>query len=652
MSTALPRTSAPLTPENPSASSPARAAWWVVPAALLSLLGATSIATAWTPTTPPVGVAAWGSTGSDIATSITHDANGNMFVVGYFSGSIDVDPGAGVTTLTSAGGDDAYVMKLDVGGGLQWAIAIGGSTADRAYSVTLAPSGDIVIAGSYSGTFDADPGVGVNTLTSVGSDDAFLMKLDDVTGALVWVRSLGGTYSDAALAVTTDASGNVYSTGSFMNNIDLDPGSGTLMRYAVGTAQTEVFISKLDANGDYSWGGSVGGHSNEKGLAIAVDAGHMYITGYYGQSADFNPDPHDGDSMPGIGNPDDVFVLKLTNAGTYVWSRRVGAGNGTARGTGIAVDGSGNVYTVGYFSGTSADFDPSVSDLLISSSGSSDVFVWKLDSSGLLAWAKTLGSTGIDRGTAIRRDDSGNLYVSGYFNATVDFDPGSNTDNRTSAGLDDAFVTKIDSSGTSIWAKSVGGTGADQPTAISVRGSAGVALAGYFSGTADFDPESSIANVTSLGAEDAFVLAMDPVGSVIPTTTTSTTTTTTTTTTSTSTTTTTVVPGVVVTSTSTTAAPATSTTTTTLGVSTSTTTTTIVSSTTTASPNGAGTTTVVQSATPSTAPNSPVNQLVPISNPTSPRLVDTGRESGRGARWAILALLLGWSLVRLRRIAH
>ncbi|MEY3619617.1 MAG: hypothetical protein RL726_2315, partial [Actinomycetota bacterium] len=134
----------------PSMRPPKRSAWWVVPAALLSLLGATSIASAWTATIPPVGVAAWGSTGSDIATSITHDANGNMFVVGHFSGSIDVDPGAGVTTLTSAGGDDAYVMKLDVDGVLQWAIAIGGNTADRAHSVTLAPSGDIVIAGSYS----------------------------------------------------------------------------------------------------------------------------------------------------------------------------------------------------------------------------------------------------------------------------------------------------------------------------------------------------------------------------------------------------------------------------------------------------------------------------------------------------------------------
>ncbi|MFZ9426745.1 MAG: SBBP repeat-containing protein [Ilumatobacteraceae bacterium] len=380
--------------------------WLTVGAALLMTLAMTSIATAWTPTTPPVGVAAWGSTGSDIATSVVQDASGNLFVVGYFSGTIDFDPGAGVTSLTSAGSDDAYVMKLDVGGGLQWAIAIGGSTADRAHSVTLAPSGDIVIAGSYSGTFDADPGVGVSTLTSAGSDDVFLMKLDEVTGTLVWVRSLGGTYSDVAMAVTTDASGNVYSTGSFMNNIDLDPGSGTLMRYAVGTAQTEVFISKLDANGDYSWGGSVGGSSNERGLAIAVDVGHMYITGYYDQPADFNPDPSVSNTMTNNGNPDDVFVLKLTNAGAYVWSRRVGAGNGTARGTGITVDTSGNVYTTGHFSGTSADFDPAVSDLLISSAGSSDVFVWKLDSSGLLAWAKTIGSTGTAVGTEIQRDSS------------------------------------------------------------------------------------------------------------------------------------------------------------------------------------------------------------------------------------------------------
>ncbi|NCZ71455.1 MAG: hypothetical protein EBY80_15100, partial [Actinobacteria bacterium] len=219
--------------------------WLTVGAALLMTLAMTSIATAWTPTTPPVGVATFGSTGSDMAMGTAINASGNIIVAGYFTGTVDFDPGSGVSTMTSAGSDDGFVATLDSAGELLWSLQFGSLTSDRANSVTVDASGNIIVAGYFTGSVDFDPGSGVSTLTSVGEYDAFVLKLTG-TGDLVWVRALAGTYSDIANAVTTDVSGNVYTTGSFKQNIDLNPGAGTNVRYAVGTAQTEVFISKLD----------------------------------------------------------------------------------------------------------------------------------------------------------------------------------------------------------------------------------------------------------------------------------------------------------------------------------------------------------------------------------------------------------------------
>ncbi|MDH3754852.1 MAG: hypothetical protein OEU32_13355 [Acidimicrobiia bacterium] len=125
-------------------------------------------------------------------------------------------------------------------------------------------------------------------------------------------------------------------------------------------------------------------------------------------------------------------------------------GTGFDDGLAVVVDGSGNVYSTGRFTGT-VDFDPGPAMFNLTSAGSTDVFVSKLDSAGNLVWAVAMGGNGNnngDAGTGVAVDGSGNVYTTGNFEATADFDPGAGTANLTAVGLEDAFVSKLDSTGT------------------------------------------------------------------------------------------------------------------------------------------------------------------------------------------------------------
>ena len=214
-----------------------------------------------------------------------------------------------------------------------------------------------------------------------------------------------------------------------------------------------------------------------------------------------------------------ALVLTTGTPSTYAWSSAqatvsVFGGASSEYGYSIAVDSSGNVYTTGYFQGT-VDFDPGTGTSNLTSAGSTDVFVSKLDSSGNFVWAKRLGGASSDYGYSIAVDSSGNVYTTGYFEGTADFDPGAGTSNLTSAGSGDVFVSKLDSSGALVWAKGFGGTSNDRGQSIAVDSSGNVYTTGYFAGTVDFDPGAGTSNLTSAGGDDVFVLKLTSSGEAL-----------------------------------------------------------------------------------------------------------------------------------------
>jgi ribosomal protein S11 len=327
-----------------------------------------------------------------------------------------------------------------------------------------------------------------------------------------WAAGMGGTGYDYGYGIAVDASGNVYTTGSFEGTADFDPGSGVSNLTSAG--DNDVFVRKLDASGNFLWARSMGGTGSDRAWGIAVDAsGSVYTTGYFRNTADF--DPGAGVFNLTSAGSTGVFVQKLDTDGNFLWVKQMG-GTSSDYGYAIAVDASGNVYTTGSFRDT-VDFDPGSGVSNLTSAGDNDVFVSKLDASGNFLWARSMGGTGSDRAWGIAVDASGSVYTTGYFRNTADFDPGAEVSNLTSAGDNDVFVSKLDASGNFLWARSMGGTGSDRGGGIAVDASGIVYTTGWFSSTVDFDPGAGTVNLTSAGARDIFVQKLSPPALDMPT---------------------------------------------------------------------------------------------------------------------------------------
>lgn len=177
----------------------------------------------------------------------------------------------------------------------------------------------------------------------------------------------------------------------------------------------------------------------------------------------------------------------------------------------MGIDDSGNVYSTGYFT-DSSDFDPSESDHILESTGWYDVFVQKLDSEGNLVWVISFGGESFDYGTSIDIDTDGNIYVTGVFVETVDFDPTDGIVELTSTGAEDIFVVKLNPEGQLLWAKNMGSDSYEESTGVSVDGNGNVYLTGYFNETGDYDPSENVYELTSNGGQDLFILKLNPDG--------------------------------------------------------------------------------------------------------------------------------------------
>lgn len=443
-----------------------------------------------------------GSGNDDFSRSIAVDNSGNVYTTGYFNGIADFDPGIGTYNLTWGGYHDIFISKLDNNGDFVWAKRIGGASTDIGYSIAIDLSGNVYTTGYFNGTVDFDPGAGTANLTSNGGPDIFISKLDS-NGNYVWAKNMGGNSSDIGNSLAIDASGNVYSTGTFSGTADFDPGTGTFNLTSVGNV--DIFISKLDSNGNFVWAKNIGGTSEDIAYSVTIDASdNVYTTGHFSGTADF--DPNVGVANLTSAGGYDIFISKLDSNGNFLWAKNMG-GSSNDIGYSIVTDIYNNVHFSGYFQGTS-DFDPGLGVMNLTSAGGYDIFISKLDSNGNLLWVKSMGANSSDYGLSLILDISGNVYTTGFYLGTVDFDPGVGVFNLTSQGSQDIFISKLDANGNFIWAKSMGGVSTDYGYAITLDASENIYTTGDFRGTADFDPDTGIVNLTGAGNIDIFVQKM------------------------------------------------------------------------------------------------------------------------------------------------
>lgn len=466
-----------------------------------------AVTSAWTPTTDRINVATFGGT----IKSVVVDVAGNIYTTGFFSGTVDLDPSSSNFNVTSAGGGDAFVTKLNSQGELEWAHRLGGTGSDAGWSVAVDSASNVYVGGYFSATVDFDPSAATVNLVSAGSDEAFIWKLNS-QGEFLWARQVAGIGSSVINSVAVDAAGFVLATGDFAGSADFDPSASPANLTAEGFL--DAFVWKLNSSGEYQWAQHVGGTGLAFGQSVTVDSfGNVYVTGQFDGTANFNP----GGTATNLTARgfSDVFVWKL-NAGGGVELVVDAGGTGSDAGKSIAIDSSGFLYVTGSFEGN-ADFDPNGNAATLTSAGSGDVFLWKLTSAGLvLGWAKHAGGSGFDIGNSATVDSTGNVHVTGSFMNTADFDPSLNRADLVSLGGDDVFVWKTNSLGELVWAKQTGGIGqgSDFGGSLALDSSGNVYVAGGFVGTADFDPSENVSTLTSAGGQNAFVWKLTSAGAV------------------------------------------------------------------------------------------------------------------------------------------
>ena len=332
----------------------------------------------------------------DQGNAIATDANGNSYVAGaiqtnglYPTVSFDN------IILTGHGDYDWFIAKYDVSGNVVWAKSAGSNLGDIARGVTVDPFGNVYVCGLFSGTMTAD---GV-TVTSSGLFDVFLAKYDE-NGTLLWLKRAGGTGSDIAHGVATDALGNVAIVGEFQNTASFDSRSVT----AAGLG--DAFIAKYDAFGNNLWvrsGGSTTSFVTDSAKAIAADAlNNFYVTGDYTGAAIF-----DGLSVSNTGTSGtDIFVAKYDSNGTIQWLHHAG-GSHSDKGYSIGVDRSGNNWVSGFAgSGPGVIFDT----ILLPPFGNEYIFLAKYDAEGVVQYVKQYAA---GTGQNIHVLNNGCLYFSG-----------------------------------------------------------------------------------------------------------------------------------------------------------------------------------------------------------------------------------------------
>jgi hypothetical protein len=433
-----------------------------------------------------------GGPGPDQARSVAVDPTGNVYLAGTFSGTVDFDPGPGVSNLTSDGPTDIFVSKLNSAGKLVWARRIGGKADDTGYGVAVDRSGAVYVAGS--------------AVNAKSNRDIIITKFGS-SGSRIWTRRLGGNddfccdgvtgeaFWDEAYSIAVDDAGNVYSTGHFVGSADFDPGPAntTLTCNSTYSGVGCMFILKLDGAGNFVWAKTASEYGDSKGLDVIASGASVYVTGQYFYDLRFSLGCTVSEPGPENSANDGGFILQLDPDGNCEWIDNIdNIGTDPCGGCwgiisydisrAIAVDSLGEVYATGEQWAFGGKKEASQFQAFVQKTGS---------------WKTVFGDLYEDRSYDVAVDANGNIYTVGY---SVDAE-----------NVADLILTKRDNAGVRLWSKKIGsGSPSHRAThgfSLALDSEANIFVTGEFVGEVDFALGSRSRKLVSTGdSPDAFIL--------------------------------------------------------------------------------------------------------------------------------------------------
>jgi len=411
-------------------------------------------------------VKTFGGSGSEVGNSITSSTDGGYVLTGRtYSNDGDFEG-------LYKGDGDIFVMKLNSIGDIVWKKTFGGSDNDQGWSITTTNDGGYVLTG-YTGSNDGDFS-GMNK----GYYDIFVIKLNS-SGETVWKKTFGGSGSEVGYSITSTTDGGYVLTG-YSNSNDGDF-SG------MNKGSNDIFIMKLNLNGETVWKKTYGGSVNDLGISITTTNDGGYVLTGYSKS-------NDGDFSGMNKGSNDIFVIKLNSNGDTVWKKTYG-GSGGEDGQSIITTTDGGYVLTGNTNSNDGDFGGM-------SKGGGDIFVIKLNSSGDIEWKKTYGGSNEDYGGSITTTNDGGYVLTGRtYSNDGDF-------RGMSKGNYDIFVMKLNSNGDTVWKKIYGGSNVDYGWSITNTNDNGYVLTGW---TKSNDIDFSGMNK---GGDDIFVMKLDTNGNL------------------------------------------------------------------------------------------------------------------------------------------
>lgn len=424
------------------------------------------------------------ATGEQTVYDAAVDDAGNVLVAGTFTNGMTI----GNASLQSAGGLDAFLLKVDAMGNLLSLQRFGGMGDQYLRGVAVDGDGNVYLTGYFGGTM----AIGATTLTTQNQNDIalFVARLD-AQGNTLWAQDLGTAgngdeqYATGAAVVGV---GDVVITGSFLNSIFFD--STTLT--SAGSA--DIFLARLDKNGAHQWIRRWGNGALQRGVRVAA-GNHVFVTGDAEGSFDIG-----GTTING-GDDADVLALQHDTAGTTVgWVRSFGDPLDLydQLGYDIALDPAGNVLLSGKYQG---DVSFGGAGLGVGTAGA---FVAKLSEDGVHQWSKAFAGL-FTTGRGVAADSAGNVLVTGEFVGPTDFGGGAIASNGA-----DLFVVKLAPDGSHLWSRKFGDVQGQIGVAVAADPTDHAIVAGHFTGQLDFGVVTLSANGAINDLDTVFLAKLAP----------------------------------------------------------------------------------------------------------------------------------------------